>query len=67
MTLAGDDPPRSVSSSAGVGGGPVTDNGPPSHYDPAFVALNRDMEAKFRRGEISFASFDWHLRHICGV
>jgi len=25
------------------------------------------MEAKFRRGEISFASFDWHLRHICGV
>jgi hypothetical protein len=36
-------------------------------YDPAFVALNREMEAKFLRGEISFSSFDWHLRSICGV
>lgn len=36
-------------------------------YDPAFIALNRDMEAKFLRGAISFNSFDWHLRHIYGV
>ena len=36
-------------------------------YDPAFVALNREMEAKFLNGEISFTSFDWHLRSICGV
>ena len=36
-------------------------------YDPAFVVLNREMEGKFLHGEISFASFDWHLRTICGV
>ncbi len=38
-----------------------------TYYDAAFVALNREMEAKFLRGEISFSSFDWHLRTICGV
>jgi hypothetical protein len=38
-----------------------------TYYDAAFVALNRDMEAKFRSGQISFNSFDWHLRSICGV
>jgi hypothetical protein len=34
---------------------------------PEFVALNREMERKFLAGEISFASFDWHLRTMCGV
>jgi hypothetical protein len=36
-------------------------------YDAAFVALNREMEGKFLRGEIPFSAFDWHLRSICGV
>jgi hypothetical protein len=57
------DPPALRAASDGLVSSPRR-----SHtYDPAFVALNRDMEAKFRRGEISFSQFDWHLRTMCGV
>lgn len=31
------------------------------------IELNREMERKWRAGEITFAVFDWHLRMICGV
>lgn len=34
---------------------------------PSLIELNREMCAKFQRGEISFEAFDWHLRTICGV
>jgi hypothetical protein len=30
-------------------------------------ALNRQIEAQWRRGGVSFAAFDWWLRWICGV
>lgn len=29
--------------------------------------IGRQIEAKWRRGEITFAQFDWHLRSIEGV
>jgi hypothetical protein len=29
--------------------------------------LNRRIEAKWRRGEIAFAAFDWWLRTMSGV
>jgi len=29
--------------------------------------LNRQIEARWRRGEITFAAFDWWLRWMCGV
>ncbi len=32
-----------------------------------FIELNRQMEAKWRRGEITWEQFDWHLRWICGA
>jgi hypothetical protein len=31
------------------------------------VTENRRIEALWRRGEISFAAFDWWLRTMCGV
>jgi hypothetical protein len=31
------------------------------------VQLNREMEDKWRRGEITFTAFNWWLVHICGV
>lgn len=31
------------------------------------VELNRHMERAWRRGEISWETFDWYLRTICGV
>jgi hypothetical protein len=31
------------------------------------MALNRQIEAAWRRGEVSFEAFDWWLRWICGV
>lgn len=34
---------------------------------PDLIKLNREMERKWRAGEITFRTFDWHLRHICGV
>jgi len=30
-------------------------------------AHNRRIEAAWRRGEISFAAFDWWLRWMCGI
>jgi hypothetical protein len=36
-------------------------------YCPEFIALNREMERKWRSGEIPFSTFDWHLRTMCGV
>lgn len=38
------------------GGGAVT-----------MLEVNQEMEARWRRGEISFGQFDWHLRWMCGV
>lgn len=38
---------------------------PPVERDQ--VALNRAIEDKWRRGEITFAAFDWWLRTMCGV
>lgn len=32
-----------------------------------FRRMNRRMERAWRRGDIGFAVFDWHLRTICGV
>ena len=29
--------------------------------------LNREMERKWRSGEITFDQFDWHLRWMCGA
>jgi len=29
--------------------------------------LNRQIEEKFKRGEITWESFDWWLRTMCGV
>ena len=29
--------------------------------------LNAEIEAKWRRGEITWEAFDWWLRTICGV
>jgi hypothetical protein len=29
--------------------------------------LNRAVEGRWRRGEITFAAFDWWLRTMCGV
>jgi hypothetical protein len=29
--------------------------------------LNRRIENAWRRGDISFAAFDWWLRWVCGV
>lgn len=34
---------------------------------PALIALNREMERRWRGGEITTAQFLWHLLHICGV
>lgn len=48
-------------------GGTVSDRTRPVDTAPNFIALNREMERKFRAGEISAAAFDWHLRTMCGV
>lgn len=31
------------------------------------IELNRLMEARWRRGEITFDQFNWHLKWVCGV
>lgn len=31
------------------------------------IDLNRQMEARWRSGDITFAQFSWHLMWICGV
>lgn len=33
----------------------------------AIAGLNREIECKWRAGEITWESFDWWLRWICGV
>jgi hypothetical protein len=33
----------------------------------AMHELNREMETKWRSGEITFAQFDRHLRWVCGI
>ena len=29
--------------------------------------INREIEDRWRRGEITFEAFDWWLRSMCGV
>jgi len=39
----------------------------PTHASMTLVQLNREMERKWRAGEITFNQFDWHLRTMCGI
>ena len=35
--------------------------------DAKHIALNKEIEAKWRKGEISDTAFLWWLMHVCGV
>lgn len=35
--------------------------------DAKLIAANREVEARWRRGEITFNAFNWWLMWICGV
>jgi hypothetical protein len=42
-------------------------NGATADPVPDQKVLNREIEERWRRGEISFTNFDWWLRHMCGI